>query len=89
MPLSKLLERHTAYELREQWVCEQYWPAGGAAIGYQAVLIGKIAGQKIAFDEGTQKNIDMILKMLNGSFDPEKDVPGPAKIKPEELRKII
>jgi len=31
----------------------------------------------------------MIMKMLNGSFDPDKDTPKLREIKPEDLRKFI
>jgi hypothetical protein len=46
-------------------------------------------GQKMAFDEGTKRDIEAIMKMLNGTFDPDKDMPGPYKIKPEDLKKIL
>jgi hypothetical protein len=46
-------------------------------------------GQKIAFDEGTKKDIELIMKMLSGDFDPDKDTPGPLKIEPKDLKKLL
>jgi hypothetical protein len=43
----------------------------------------------VAFDEGTKNEIKMIMKMLDGSFDPEKDTPKLYEIKPEDLKKLL
>jgi len=86
--VSELQERHTEYELREQYICEQYWPAGGAAESYKTVLIGKIIGQRISFDEKEQQNIQAIIKMLEGTFDMEKDIPARRGLPPPEQMKM-
>jgi hypothetical protein len=70
--VSELLKRHTAYELQEQWVAEQYWPSGSAADVYRAILTGNLVGQRIGFDEKAQENIQKVIKMLDGTYKPPK-----------------
>lgn len=40
--MSELLERHTEYELREQYVAEQHWPTGEPAANERIKLLGEI-----------------------------------------------
>jgi len=88
--VSELLKRHTAIVLREQWAAERYWPAGQAAEAYRAILTGKIIGQRISHDDQAQKDIEMIVKMLDGTFDPEKDIPkGRGLPGPEEMKRYL
>ena len=76
--MSELLERHEEYELREQWVAEQYWPAGGAAENLRAILI------KSGMCGGDKKELKMIWQMLEGSYEPETEAPKKQK---EEILK--
>lgn len=70
--MSELHERHTAYELAEQYVAERYWPIGEPAENLRAELIGHMVANSIAFDQGRADRIETIWEMLNGNFDAEK-----------------
>lgn len=87
--MSELLEKFEYYELRKQWCCEKYWPTGQAADNWRAKLTGLIAAQGFSYSEERQKEIERIGKMLDGSFDIDKDMPKPVEITPEQLSKII
>lgn len=72
--MSELQQRHTFYELREQYVAEQFWPVGGSAQTLMAVLMGKIIANRISYDARTQKDIKTIMEMLDGTFEPPKEI---------------
>ena len=67
-------QRHDFYELREQYVAEQYWPVGEAAEAFKAELIGLIVAQRVTYSAETAKRIKTIYKMLDGTFEPPKEV---------------
>lgn len=77
--MSELQQRHTFYELREQYVAEQYWPAGGPGQTLTAVLIGKIIANRISYDARTQKDIKTIMEMLAGEYEPKEAKKGVTK----------
>ena len=83
--MSELHERFSAYELRERYVAEHYWPVGHAAENWRARLIGLIVAQRISFSRQTQEEIERIEKMLDGTFDPEKDMPHKGIPPPEQM----
>jgi hypothetical protein len=86
--VSELHQRWSAYELREQWVAEQFWPSGGSAGPWLAELIGLIVGQRIDYHKETEQRIRVIVKMLDGTFDPDKDVPKRGIPGPEQMKML-
>lgn len=72
--MSELQQRHTFYELREQYVAEQFWPVGGPGQTLMAVLTGKIIANRFSNDARTQKDIKIIMEMLDGTFEPPKEL---------------
>lgn len=62
--------RHTAYELREQYVIERYWPVGEAADNLRAVLIAKMVRSAMVKEDAEE--IEKIWRMLTGQYDPAK-----------------
>lgn len=72
--MSELQQRHEFYELREQHVAEQYWPVGEAAETFKAELIGLIIDQRIKYSAETAKRIKAIYKILDGTFEPPKEI---------------
>ena len=72
--MPELQQRHTYYELREQYVAEQFWPVGEPAQKLMAVLMGKIIANRISYDARTQKEIKTIMEMLDGTFEPPKEI---------------
>ena len=84
--MSELHRSHSAYELQEQRVLEQYWPVGPAAENLRAVLIAKLIAQRIDYDESTEADIERIWKKLEGTFDPERDLPRKGIPPPEQMK---
>ena len=72
--MSEVQQKHEFYELREQYVAEQFWPVGGPAQTLSAVLMGKIIANRIGYDAQTQKDIKVIMEMLEGTFKPPKKI---------------
>ena len=70
--MSSLHETHTAYELAEQYVADQYWPAGGAAADLRAELIGLMLASSMASDHRTAERIKTIWELLGGNYNAEK-----------------
>lgn len=77
--MSELQQRHEFYELREQYVAEQFWPVGGPAQTLMAVLTGKIIANRISYDDRTQKDIKTIMEMLTGEYEPKEVAKGVTK----------
>ncbi len=71
--MSELQQRHEFYELREQYVAEQFWPVGDSAETFRAELIGLIVAQRVKYSDVTSKRIKTIVKMLDGTFEPPKE----------------
>ena len=72
--MSELQQRHDFYELKEQYVAEQYWPVGETAEVLKTELIGLIVAQRIKYSGETDKRIKTIIKMLDGTFEPPKEI---------------
>lgn len=72
-------QRHTFYELREQYIAEQYWPVGEPAETLRAILIGKMIANRISYDARTQADIKRILEKLYGEYEPKEIVTGVTK----------
>lgn len=79
-------QRHTFYELREQYVAEQFWPVGGPAQTLMAVLTGKIIANRISYDDRSQKDIKIIMEMLAGEYEPKEVAKGVTK---EQIKSAI
>lgn len=77
--MSELQQRHTFYELREQYVAEQYWPVGEPGQTLLAILTGKIIANRISYDDRTQKDIKKIMEMLVGEYEPKETAKGVTK----------
>jgi len=85
--VSELRQRHEFYELREQYIVEQYWPAGEAAGILKAELIGLITAQRIQYSEKTARRIETIIEMLRGTFKPPpENRPGVTK---EQMKQVF
>jgi len=53
-----------------------------------ALLIGNIVGQRFYFSPKTQRQIEMICSMLNGSFDPERHKPKKGMPPPGQMKSL-
>lgn len=52
-------------------------------------MIGKLIAQRIDYHKETEQEIRMIGKMLDGTFDPEKDIPKKGRVPgPEEMKML-
>lgn len=52
-------------------------------------MIAQLLGQRIDYRKGSEAQIRMIRKMLDGTFDPEKDIPKKGRLPgPEEMQML-
>ena len=70
--MSRLQHEHSEYELREQYIVEQLWQDGLSAATLRALLTGLIAASAMAGDKKISDRIKRIVKMLAGTYDPDK-----------------
>lgn len=85
--MSELLQRHTSYELAEQYVAEQYWPAGEAADTQRAIMIGLITRAGFTGSKDDIQQANRILDGLTGRADPAKA--GKKKMTKEQIKMAL
>jgi hypothetical protein len=66
----ELYARFEEYELREQYIVEQYWPNGHTADNLRAILSGYLAAQAMQYDVDRAKQIERLWQMLSGTYNP-------------------
>lgn len=70
--MSELQQRHTFYELREQYIAEGYWPVGEAAENLRALFISNRIANRISYSAEIERQNRKIWEMLIGKFKPAR-----------------
>jgi len=68
--VSELLERHTGYELAEQYIAERFWPVGEPARTKRTIMGSYITRAGMTGSNEDIAAANRILKELAGEADP-------------------